>query len=156
MKKKSRIRFNPVTKEIEVAGTEKFVKTYFGKLQAMILGAPAKKSGKKPKAEKAVSVKKAKKVAKKKPKVKKVIPTPKAPKAPAEKKVTNIDTVVGLIQGSTEGISTAELKTKTGLNESQIWSIVNRTAKAGKIRKVKRGVYGRVAAPEASSEEKTE
>jgi predicted transcriptional regulator of viral defense system len=41
---------------------------------------------------------------------------------------------------------TAELKEKTGLKDSQIWSIVTRTAKAGKIRKVKRGVYGAVAA----------
>jgi predicted transcriptional regulator of viral defense system len=55
--------------------------------------------------------------------------------------VTNIDTVVGLIQGSAEGISTAELKEKTGLVESQIWSIVNRASKEGKILKVKRGVY---------------
>jgi predicted transcriptional regulator of viral defense system len=54
--------------------------------------------------------------------------------------------ILGLIQGSAEGISTVELKEKTGLAESQIWSIVNRTAKAGKIRKVKRGVYGGVAA----------
>ena len=58
------------------------------------------------------------------------------------KKVTNIDTVAGLIQGSTEGISTAELKEKTGLAESQIWNIVNRASKIGKIKKVKRGVYG--------------
>ena len=144
MKENSRIRFNPVTKEIEVEGTEKFVKTYFKKLQAMVFGTTEKtvtiKKG--PKAVKAAPAKKTEK----KPKVKKVSPTPKAPKAPAEKKVTNIDTVVGLIQGSTEGISTVELKGKTGLAERQIWSIVNRAAKAGKIRKVKRGVYGGVAA----------
>jgi hypothetical protein len=141
MKENSRIRFNPVTKEIEVEGSESFVKTYFSKLQAMISGAPeaivkepkveklrpAKKAKKEPKAEKAAPTKKAKKVAK---------------KEPGGKRVTNIDTVVGLIQGSAEGISTAELKEKTGFAERQIWSIVNRAAKAGKIRKVKRGVYG--------------
>ncbi len=43
MKENSRIRFNPVTKEIEVEGTESFVKTYFGKLQAMISGPAEKK-----------------------------------------------------------------------------------------------------------------
>ena len=43
MASNSRIRFNPVTKEIEVEGTEKFVKTYFDKLQAMISGAAEKK-----------------------------------------------------------------------------------------------------------------
>ena len=40
----SRIRFNPVTKEIEVEGTEQFVKTYFAKLQAMLSGASEKKA----------------------------------------------------------------------------------------------------------------
>jgi predicted transcriptional regulator of viral defense system len=74
-------------------------------------------------------------------------------KAPAEKRVTNIDTVVGLIQGAREGISTAELKTKTGLIERQIWAIVNRASKEGKIRKMKRGVYGGViVVAEASSD----
>jgi hypothetical protein len=127
MRENSRIRFNPVTKEIEVEGSEKFVKTYFKKLQVMVFGL----------AEKTVAAKKTQK----KPKVKKASPAPKAPKAPGEKRVTNIDIIVGLIQGSAEGISTAELKEKTGLIESQIWSIVNRAFKEGKIRKVKRGVY---------------
>jgi uncharacterized membrane protein len=85
---------------------------------------PAKKAIKEPKAVKASLPKKAKK------------------KKPRAKKVTNIDTVVGLIQGSTEGISTAELKEKTGLAESQIWNIVNRVSKLGKVKKIKRGVYG--------------
>jgi hypothetical protein len=143
MKNNSRIRFNPVTKEIEVAGTEKFVKTYFKKLQEMtfrpaektvatkkgpkaVKAAPARKTEKEPKAAIPRPPKKAKKAAKKEPGV---------------KRITNIDAVVGLIQGSAEGISTAELKEKTGLIESQIWSIVNRAFKEGKIRKVKRGVY---------------
>ena len=128
MKSNSRIRFNPVTKEIEVAGTEKFVKTYFKKLQAMMSGSPAKTVAIKGKVTKKA------KVAKASPAKKKF----------GKKKVTNIDKVVSLIQGSAEGISTAELKKKTGLVESQIWSIVNRVSKEGKIRKVKRGVYGAV------------
>jgi hypothetical protein len=139
MREKSRIRFNPVTKEIEVEGTEKFVKTYFKKLQEMVFG-PAEKTvaaKKEPKAVKATKASPAKK-AKREPKA--------AKKEPGVKRVTNIDTVLGLIQGSTEGISTAELKEKTGLVESQIWSIVNRASKLGKIKKVKRGVYGAVAA----------
>ena len=133
MASNSRIMFNPVTKEIEVEGTEQFVKKYFDKLQAMISGAAEKKVGikKEPKAVKARSQKKAKKVAKRKP---------------GEKRVTNIDSVIGLIQGSAKGISTAELKKKTGLSERQIWSIVDRAAKVGKIRKIKRGLYGAVAA----------
>jgi hypothetical protein len=155
MAEKSRIRFNPVTKEIEVEGTEKFVKTYFKKLQEMVFGFAEKTVATK-KAPKAVKAAPAKKTEKKEPKAVKARPQKKAKKAakkaPGIKRVTNIDMVVGLIQGSAEGISTAELKEKTGLIESQIWSIVNRAAKAGKIRKVKRGVYGVVAAVEASPE----
>ena len=165
MKKNSRIRFNPVTKEIEVEGSELFVKTYFDKLQTMISG-PSQKTAaieieKGPKAVKAAPEKKAEK----RPKVKKVSPAQKAPKdpkaaktrppkkakkatkkEPRAKRITNIDMVVGLIQGSAEGISTAEIKEKTGLAESQIWGIVNRASKEGKIRKAKRGVYCGVVA----------
>ena len=161
MKNNSRIRFNPGTKEIEVEGSESFVKTYFGKLQAMISGAAKekvkvkraskavkaaaeKKAEKTPKAIKAPRVKKTKKATKAvKPTVaKKVRKTGK--KTPAKKRVTKIGTVVGLIQGSTEGVSTEVLKEKTGLSERQIWGIVTRAAKEGKIRKLKRGLYGAV------------
>ncbi len=124
MKENSRIRFNPVTKEIEVEGSEAFVKTYFDKLQAMMSGVPEKK----------VIIKKA-------PKVKKATP---AKKKPREKRVSNIDTVVELIQRSAEGISTTDLTKKTGLAERQIWSIVNRAAKLRRIKKMKRGVYSPV------------
>jgi hypothetical protein len=173
MKENSRIRFNPGTKEIEIEGSESFVKAYFDKLQTMVSGpfpktvkmkkgpkaakeVPEKKTEKKPKLVKASPPKKTKKAAKASKPVlfKKVKKTGK--KAPAEKKVTNIDAVVSLIQGAPEGISTAELKTKTGLNKRQIWGIVNRASKEGKIRKAKRGLYSGVAASEASPGEKTE
>jgi len=154
MKDKSRIRFNPGTKEIEIEGSEEFVKTYFGKLQGMISGDP-EKIVKEPKTVKVRPVKKTKKEPKakavrarppkKEPKEAKPRPTKKtvkaAKKAPGIKSVTNIDRIVGLIQGSVEGISTGALKEKTGLAESQIWNIVNRASKLGRIRKMKRGVY---------------
>lgn len=132
MENNSRIRFNPVTKEIEVEGTEHFVKTYFNKFHAMLSGAAGKKAVKAApvKAIKARTQKKAKKVAKKKP---------------SKKRITNLDSVIGLILGKPEGISTAELKEKTGLSEIQIWNIINRAAKAGQIRKMKRGLYAAVA-----------
>jgi hypothetical protein len=161
MKENSRIRFNPLTKEIEVAGTEKFVKTYFKKLQGMVFGTAEKTvtAKKKPRAVKTTPKKKAEK----KPKAAKPRPPKKAKKvkktgkkATAKKRVTNIDAVVSLVQASPEGISTTELKKNTGLVENQIWSIVNRAAKAGKIRKVKRGVYGIVTDSGASPEKKTE
>jgi len=49
--------------------------------------------------------------------------------------------VLSLIQDSQEGISTAELKEKTGLVERQIWSIIAIAKKTGKIKQEKRGVY---------------
>ncbi len=36
MQKNTRIRFNPITKEIEIEGSETFVKSYFKKLQGMM------------------------------------------------------------------------------------------------------------------------
>jgi hypothetical protein len=128
MKEHSRIRFNPATKEVEVEGSEGFVKEYFDKLQALMSGSPKKV---------------AKESIEKKPRV--AMKTGKAlVKEPGEKKPTNISTVVGLIQASREGISTAEIKAKTGLAESQIWNIVARATKEGKIKKGKRGLYVRV------------
>lgn len=125
MKEHFRIRFNPVTKEIEIEGSENFVEAYFAKLQPFIFSSAEKKVM----ASKTGPTKKARII---------------AIKEPGIKRVTNIDAVVGLIQASTEGISTAELKEKTGLAERQIWSIVNRAKKEGKIRKMKRGLYGAV------------
>jgi hypothetical protein len=123
---------NPVTKEIEVKGMVSFVKTYFKKLQEIIFGS----------AKKVVAAKKVEK----KVKEAKAHPHQKAGKTTKKesgvKRVTNIDTVVGLVQASTEGISMAELKEKTGLSERQIWDIVNRAKKKGSIRKMKRGLYG--------------
>lgn len=143
MKENFRVRFNPVTKEIEVEGSEAFVKTYFHKLQAMISAAPeAATEG--PEAAKAAPSD----AGRKGPTAIKAPPSPekvkKADKGDSgEKRVTYIDMIVGLIQHSAEGISTTELKEKTGLVDSQIWSIVNRAAKMGKIKKMKRGLYGR-------------
>ena len=91
---------------------------------------------------KAVKVRPAK-IAAKEPKASKTRPSTKVTKKKSRaKKVTNVDKVVGLIQGSAEGISTAELKEKTGLAESQIWNIINSAAKAGTVKRIKRGVYG--------------
>ena len=141
MDKNSRIRFNPGTKEIEIEGSESFVKTYFNKLQAIISGTPEPKT-KESKPIKAAPVK----ADTKKLRAVKGLPSKVAKKAakkePGIKRVTHIGMIVDLIQGSAEGISTTELKEKTGLAESQIWNIVNRASKEGKIKKLKRGLYG--------------
>ena len=127
MKENSRIKFNPVTKEIEVEGSEKFVKTYFEKLQQLLSQGMGEKTSKQPQ-KTARPVKKAK----------------GAKAAPGRKrasKETQADTVVALVSGSEGGITTAALKAKTGLTERQIWSIVYRAQKQGKIKKTKRGMY---------------
>jgi DNA invertase Pin-like site-specific DNA recombinase len=140
MKETSRIRFNPGTGEVEVEGSEKFVKTYFNKLQKFLSGS-SQEMTRESKAKKVHPAKKTKKVSN----ARKAVPRKKVRQAGKKgaggKKLTNIDAVVTLIQGSAEGISTTELKQKTGLTDIQIWNIVNRTAKEGKIRKVKRGLY---------------
>jgi polyhydroxyalkanoate synthesis regulator phasin len=131
--KKGRIEFKTAMddnfKKVEefFTGYDKVVKSETVEEPIAVKVSPAKKAIKEPKAVKPRPAKKAKKTAKKKPRA---------------KKLTNIDKVVGLIKGSTEGISTAELKEKTGLAESQIWNIVNSATKAGKVKKIRRGVYG--------------
>ena len=131
MEERSRIRFNPATREIEIEGSEEFVRIYFGKVQKLLL-APVGGKEEKPKPPRARPAGKPKKM-KKKTGPKKI---PK--KVPKE---TLLDSVVRLIRGSEEGITTAALKEKSGLAESQIWSIVYRAEKQGKIKKTKRGIY---------------
>ena len=140
MSEQSRIRFNPMSKEIEIEGSEAFVKTYFDKLQMMMSGV-AKQTRKAPKAVKRGPEKKGKmeprsnSLSRKKAGKRDKVGTP-------EKRITHIRAVVELIQASGEGTSTSALKEKTGLTERQIWSIVDRAANEGKIRKIKRGLYG--------------
>ena len=149
MAEKSRVRFNPVAKEIEVEGSESFVKTTLDRLLAMLSGAPEKKVAiqKEPKAVKAAPVKaekkepKAAKAPKRKP-AKKVRQSKKAPKVATETKRGALSkAVLALINGSPEGISMAELKEKTGMKDSQIRNVLSSVTKQGKIRTVKRGVY---------------
>ena len=123
MDEKFSIKFNLVTKEAEIEGSEEFVKTYYDKLQALMSESFPKTVKKSNAVEPAPEKKET------------------AEKQPGEKRVTNISAVLSLIQASTEGISTDAIKEKTGLAERQIWSIVDRAKKEGKIKKVKRGLY---------------
>jgi len=135
METRSRIRFNPATREIEIEGSEEFVRIYFGKVQKLLL-APVGGKEEKPKPPRARPAGKPKKMKKKTGPKKVLKKVPK--KVPKE---TLLDSVVRLIRGSEEGITTAALKEKTGLAERQIWSIVYRAEKQGKIKKTKRGIY---------------
>ncbi|MFH2120200.1 MAG: hypothetical protein ABIJ25_07390 [Pseudomonadota bacterium] len=147
MGEQSRIKFNPGTKEIEIEGSEKFVKTYFDKIQSMLSGTQEAvveaQIKEKPIKEKAPE----RKPVKEKP-VKKVRQSKKAPKVINEEKLVKeikrgdmSKAVLALIQDSPEGITTTELKEKTGLTDRQIWAIISSAKKAGKIKKAKRGVY---------------
>lgn len=144
MAKTSYLRFNPENREIEIEGSEKFVKDYFAKLQQM-LPKLSGEGGKGLEATTILSVKKDK--AKKKVKIE--IPAPKkvvkivGKKAGAKglKAVSLIDKIVGLVQDSGKGMTTGELKEKTGLTNKQIWSVTSRAAKLGRIKTTQRGVY---------------
>jgi phage I-like protein len=72
--------------------------------------------------------------------------TKKAPakKASAKKKTaepTATDQVLNIISGSKNGVNTATMMKKTGFDQRKIWSIINRAAKAGKIKRAGRGIY---------------
>jgi len=148
MSAKSRIYFNPVTKELEIEGSEEFIKTYFAKLQQMPLRLPDEVIAE-PKAAKALPVKKEKvkkAVTAKAPgpkkatkAVKAAIATPKKVIKAAKGNLTG--TVIDLIKGSPTGIALAELMEKTGLGARQIISITSRVAKQGKIKRAGRGTY---------------
>lgn len=152
MARTSYLRFNPKTKEIELEGSEEFIKAYFDKLQQLLPQSPGEVK-KEPEAAKTLPVKmarvktKAKAMPKTKAKIEMPIPKKvvkvarKKAAAQKPKEVSLIDKVVGLIQDSETGMTTVELQDKTGLTTKQIWAITSRAAKLGKIKTTKRGVY---------------
>lgn len=124
MVEKSRIKFNPATREIEIEGTEAFVKKYFDAVHSMLLASPAPS---------APSEKPARAAAEKKGR--------KAPAGKKEGKISNTDSVLNLIKDSKGGMTTPELMKKTGLVDKQIWPIIYKAEKQGKIKKASRGLY---------------
>jgi hypothetical protein len=68
----------------------------------------------------------------------------KAQKTPAKKqatKVTATDQVLNIIKRSKKGVNTATLKEKTGFNQKKVTNILQRTFKAGKIKRAAKGIY---------------
>ncbi|MEI7637866.1 MAG: hypothetical protein WCJ37_11210 [Syntrophus sp. (in: bacteria)] len=167
----SRIKFNPITKEIEIEGSEQFVKAYFDKIQAMLSGAQEAVTAApvKPKSTKAIKERAVKEKAIKEKPVRKAHQSKKTPvvaepvieqlakKIRQSKKAQRVakeevpevkgrrgdlsKTVLALILDSPEGITTAELKEKSGLKDRQIWAVIANAKKAGKIKQAKHGVY---------------
>jgi hypothetical protein len=87
----------------------------------------------------------------------------KAPKAPAQKPTaeakkppakaapkktarpeTAVDTVMTIIGRSTKGVSTAEIKSKTGFNQKKVANIVYKLKKQKKIKSIDKGVYVKI------------
>jgi putative endonuclease len=56
-------------------------------------------------------------------------------------KGTAVDTVLGLIKESGNGINTAALMEKTGFNEKKIQNLIFKLKKQGKIKSVSKGLY---------------
>ncbi|MFH0802000.1 MAG: hypothetical protein V2A78_06395 [bacterium] len=135
MKIRSRIYFNPVTKEMEIEGSESFVTTYFDKLQPMLPKSPDQVKAE-PKVSVALPVKRIK--VKEAPRVE---TTARKKVINKKGKKTSIDTVIDLIKDSPKGITTSELRAKTGFTPKKIWNIASRAAKLGKIKRSKLGTY---------------
>ncbi len=67
-----------------------------------------------------------------------------AQKAPAKKKTeqpTATDQVLGIINGSKNGVSIKTLMEKTSFNQKKVTNILQRTFKQGKIKRVAKGIY---------------
>ena len=65
-----------------------------------------------------------------------------AAKRPA--RATDQDRVLELINRSKRGVTTAQIKGKTGFGERKIWSVINRLKRQGKIKSSGRGLYVKV------------
>ncbi len=111
MADRSKIRINPTTGEIEVEGTEAFVKKYYELLSATPRVTLPKRT--------------------------------KGASGTAKKggRITNTDTILQFIRNSKSGITTPDLSGKTGLTDKQIWPIIYKAEKQGKIKKAARGRY---------------
>ncbi len=55
---------------------------------------------------------------------------------------TAVDTVIGIIKESKNGINTAGLMGKTGFNEKKIQNLIFKLKKQGKVKNLDRGTYG--------------
>ena len=115
----------------DLQSLQKDIKALEKKMDKLI--AAAEKSDK-PKVAKKTKAKPKAKVTKKAP----------AKKAPAKKKtaqLTATDQVLGIINGSKNGVSIKTLMEKTSFNQKKVTNILQRTFKQGKIKRVGKGVY---------------
>jgi len=58
-------------------------------------------------------------------------------------KKTAVEQVVAAIGRSKKGVTTEQIRERTGFSEKKIWDAINRAKKQGKVKSVRRGVYAR-------------
>jgi len=70
-------------------------------------------------------------------------PAKKAPtKSPQTKAPEQIsDSVLGIIQSAPDGVTTDQIIEKTDLNKKQVWGVISKAKRAGKIASPRRGIY---------------
>lgn len=101
-------------------------------------------AGRLQKIEKAQAAKKAKKkVAKKRVTKRRVVKKKVAKKRVAKKakKVTAIDTVMGILKKSRKGVDTATLRKNTGFEARKLRDLIYRLNKQGRIKSERKGFY---------------
>jgi len=59
-------------------------------------------------------------------------------------KVTAIGAVLSVIARSKKGVTTAQIKEKTGFDEKKVWNNINFLKRKGKVKSSGRGVYVKV------------
>jgi predicted HTH transcriptional regulator len=59
-------------------------------------------------------------------------------------KTTDQDKVLEVIKRSKKGVTTAQIKQKTGFGDRKIWSVINRLKRQGTVKSTGRGVYEKV------------
>lgn len=112
----TRIKFTPMTGEIEIEGSEAFVKTYLKKVQGFVSGQEKKKPTKK--VEKTIT---------------------KTKNGPS--KGSYVESVLSVLKKNEQGLSINDIAKKTKLTVSQVNPILGKVLKLGKVQRIGRGMY---------------
>jgi len=56
-------------------------------------------------------------------------------------KRTAIDSVMAVINRSRKGVTTAQIKAKTGFDDRKIWDTINRAKRQGMVKSAGKGIY---------------
>lgn len=148
------IKFNDLTKEIELKGSESFIESNFDKIQDLLVesyGVKRKMVSRMTKAKQepilAVKVKKSQEDAEPKPSFPEFSHELKAKRPPLRKYIRKEGIpgheriVVEIVEKKPAELSLASLKEKFGLSDSKIGGIIRDAEKFGKIKRVINGSY---------------